>query len=175
LNNKEKKDNRIEWRRNKIQELSSQGHGQREIAQILQVSSGTVNRDVAYLREQAKTNIRKYIDERLPEEYEKCMVGLTSILREAWTTAHDAIDKRVKIQALSLAKECYSMKLDLLTNSTVVDDAVNFVLEKEKAKANTVVIESKEEAIENSDIQRSEDESKQSDSSATSTTTNHLF
>jgi hypothetical protein len=28
-------------------------------------------------------------------------------------------DKREKIQALSLAKECYSMKLDLLTNATV--------------------------------------------------------
>jgi hypothetical protein len=27
-----------------------------------------------------------------------------------------------------LAKECYSMKLDLLTNATVVDDAVRFVM-----------------------------------------------
>jgi hypothetical protein len=26
---------------------------------------------------------RKYIDERLPEEYEKCLVRLTAILREA--------------------------------------------------------------------------------------------
>jgi hypothetical protein len=31
------------------------------------------------------------------------------------------------IQALSLAKECYSMKLDLLTNATMVDDAMGFV------------------------------------------------
>jgi transposase len=98
LNNKEKK---IEESSGVGARSKSQGHGQREIAQILQVSSGTVNRDVAYLREQAKTNIRKYIDERLPEEYEKCMVGLTSILKGAWTTAHEAIDKRVKIQALS--------------------------------------------------------------------------
>jgi hypothetical protein len=29
-----------------------------------------------------------------------------------------------------LAKECYSMKLDLLTNATVVDDAIRFVSEK---------------------------------------------
>ncbi|MFL6418782.1 MAG: hypothetical protein ACJ71P_05120, partial [Nitrososphaeraceae archaeon] len=35
-----------------------------------------------------------------------------------------------KIQALSLAKECYSMKLDLLTNATVVDDAIKFVSDK---------------------------------------------
>ena len=32
-----------------------------------------------------------------------------------------------KIQALSLAKECYYMKLDLLTKATVVDDAIRFV------------------------------------------------
>jgi hypothetical protein len=41
----------------------------------------------------------------------------------------NAEDKREKIQALSLAKECYSMKLDLLTNATVVDDAIRFVSE----------------------------------------------
>jgi hypothetical protein len=55
------------------------------------------------------------------------MVGLTSILKEAWNIATNAEDKREKIQALSLAKECYSMKLDLLTNATVVDDAIRFV------------------------------------------------
>jgi hypothetical protein len=78
---------------------------------------------------QAKDNIRRYIDERLPEEYEKCLVGLTAILREAWSTSQQAEDRREKIQALSLAKECYSMKLDLLTNATVVDDAIRFVSE----------------------------------------------
>lgn len=168
-NNEEKKERRIEWRRNKVQELSSQGHNQREIAQILQVSNGTVNGDLAFLRQQAKVNIRKYIDERLPDEYEKCMVGLTSILKEAWVTAQDAVDKREKIQALSLAKDCYSMKLDLLTNATVIDDAVRFILEK--AKASTVAIESKKKREEDIDIQRIEKEGKQS----TAATTNQLF
>ena len=32
-----------------------------------------------------------------------------------------------KIKALNLAKDCYSMKLELLTNATVVDDAIRFV------------------------------------------------
>jgi transposase len=66
-NNNDKERDRIDWRRNKVQELSSQGHNQREIAQILQVSNGTVNRDLSVLRQQAKTNIKKYVDERLPE------------------------------------------------------------------------------------------------------------
>jgi hypothetical protein len=50
---------------------------------MLQVSNGTVNRDLSGLRQQAKSNIKRYIDERLPEEYEKCMVGLNTITREA--------------------------------------------------------------------------------------------
>jgi predicted transcriptional regulator len=124
---KEKEKDRIDWRRSKVQELSSQGHSQREIAQILKVSNGTVNRDLSILRQQAKANIKRYIDERLPEEYEKCMVGLNAITREAWSIAQQTEDKREKIQALSLAKECYSMKLDLLTNATVVEDAIRFV------------------------------------------------
>jgi hypothetical protein len=74
----------------------------------------------------------------LPEEYEKCLVGLNAITKEAWNTARNAEDRRERIQALSLAKECYSMKLDLLTNATVVDDAIRFVSSnkfKEKQKS----------------------------------------
>jgi predicted transcriptional regulator len=117
----------LEWRRNKVQELASQGYNQSEISNILQISQPTINRDITYLRQQSKDNIKRYIDERLPKEYEKCLVGLNAITKEAWTTANNTEDRREKIQALSLAKECYSMKLDLLTNATVVDDAIKFV------------------------------------------------
>src|ERR1051325_12076632 len=126
--------NSLEWRRSKVQELSSQGYNQSEISRILQISQPTINRDITYLRQQAKSNIKKYIDERLPEEYKKCLVGLTAITKEAWNTAANTEDKREKIQALSLAKECYSMKLDLLTNATAVDDAIRFVSQKYKEK-----------------------------------------
>src|ERR671932_1775488 len=103
----------IEWRRNKVQELASQGYNQSEISKILQISRPIITSDIQYLSKCAKQNIKKYIDERLPEEYEKCLVGLTAITREAWNTANSTEDKREKIQALSLAKDCYSMKLDL--------------------------------------------------------------
>jgi GMP synthase PP-ATPase subunit len=117
----------VEWRRGKVLELLSMGNSQTEIAKIIQIDLSIVSRDTSFLRQQAKDNIRKYIDERLPEEYEKCLVGLNAIVKEAWNTSHQAEDKREKIQALSLAKECYGMKLDLLTNATVVDDAIRFV------------------------------------------------
>ncbi|MFL6315819.1 MAG: hypothetical protein ACJ71F_10185 [Nitrososphaeraceae archaeon] len=132
----------VQWRRDKVQDLCSKGYTQREISQILQVGLATVNRDVSYLRNEAKHNIKRYIDERLPEEYEKCLVGLNAITKEAWNTAQQTEDKREKIQALSLAKECYYMKLELLTNATVVDDAIRFVLsqqskDKEKLKSSS--------------------------------------
>jgi predicted transcriptional regulator len=129
--------NSVEWRRNKVQELSSQGYNQSEISRMLQISQPTINRDIPYLRQQAKENIKRYIDERLPEEYEKCLVGLNAITKEAWITVYNSDDKREKIQALSLAKECYSMKLDLLTNATVVDDAIRFVSSKSKQNTNS--------------------------------------
>jgi hypothetical protein len=122
----------VEWRRAKVLELLSKGDSPSDIAKTLQVDLSIISRDVYFLRQQAKTNIKRYTDERLPEEYEKCLVGLTAITKEAWNTAANTEDKREKIQALSLAKECYSMKLELLTNATVVDDAIRFVTQKSK-------------------------------------------
>jgi hypothetical protein len=149
-------------------ELLSKGKSdQSEIARILQVDKSIVCRDLSVLRQQAKDNIKKYIDERLPEEYEKCLVGLTAITREAWNTAASTEDKREKIQALSLAKECYSMKLDLLTNATVVDDAIRFVNEKAKSRAD-IGKEDREKA----DIQRFESTTI---TAATITKRNQLF
>jgi hypothetical protein len=45
-------------------------------------------------------------------------------------------EKREKIQALSLAKKCYSMKLNLLTNATVVDDAIMLYLGNQEIMRN---------------------------------------
>jgi hypothetical protein len=36
-------------------------------------------------------------------------------------------DRRERMQALSLAKECYAMQLHLLSSATVVDRAIKFV------------------------------------------------
>jgi hypothetical protein len=139
----------VDWRRAKVLELLSKGDSQSEIAKTLLVDLSIISRDVYFLRQQAKSNIKRYIDERLPEEYEKCLVGLTAILKEEWNTSQETEDKREKIQALSLAKECYSMKLDLLTNATVVDDAIRFV-SSNKAK----------EKLKSASNSRSEDNSK---------------
>ena len=67
-------------------------------------------------------------EEYLPAEYENCLEGLNDILTEAWDMSTDSdSDKRERTQALSLAKECYAMKLDLLGSVTVIDRAIKFI------------------------------------------------
>jgi hypothetical protein len=165
----------VEWRRAKVLELLSKGNSQSEIAKVLQVDLSIISRDVYFLRQQAKTNIKKYIDERLPEEYEKCLVGLTAITKEAWNTSQQTEDKREKIQALSLAKECYSMKLELLTNAAVVDDAIRFVSQKPIKYSSS---SSDEDVKESNEPDYGEDKDQLEDEQEEETgeiTTNHVF
>ena len=57
-------------------------------------------------------------------------MGINDIMKEAWNTASTATadtDRKDKLQPLSLAKECYAMRLDLLSSATVVERAVQFV------------------------------------------------
>ena len=124
---KQQQRQQIDWRRSQVLELASKGYSQSYIARILQVDKSVICRDMTALNQQSQENIKKYVDEKLPNEYEKCLVGLTAITKEAWNTSQQTEDKREKIQALSLAKDCYSMKLELLTNATVVDDVIRLL------------------------------------------------
>jgi predicted transcriptional regulator len=128
--------NSINWRRSKVMELSSRGYSQSDIAKILQISQPTISRDISYLEDQARSNIRKYIDRKLPFEYDKCLVALNSLQKKAWEISEKSIEQKTQVQALSLAKECVITKLDLLTNATVVDDALRFVSDNSKNKEN---------------------------------------
>ena len=74
----------IEWRRSKVLELSSHGYNQSDISRILQISQPTISRDLHYLEEQARNNIRHHTDRKLTFEYDKCIVALNSIQRKVW-------------------------------------------------------------------------------------------
>ena len=173
----EQQHEQVQWRRDKVQELCSKGYSQREISQTLQIGLATVNRDISYLRNQAKHNIKRYIDERLPEEYEKCLVGLTAITKEAWNIEQHTEDGREKMQALSLAKECYSIKMDLLTNATVVDDAIRFVSDKSKGKpkSSCSADNQNDEESKKDDYDEDKDQLEEEQEEAGEITTNHFF
>ena len=167
----------IEWRRAKVMELLSKGESnQSEIARILHVDKSIICRDIVYLRQQAKANIKRYIDERLPEEYKKCLVGLNAITREAWNTAANTEEKREKIQALPLAKDCYSMKMDLLTNATVVDDAIRFVSSNKSKESPTSSSSNNNEESNEPDYDEDKDQlEEEQEEEAGEITTNQVF
>ncbi|MFL6375846.1 MAG: hypothetical protein ACJ72R_00080 [Nitrososphaeraceae archaeon] len=97
---------------------------------------------------------------------------------------------------MSLAKECYSMKLDLLTNATVVDDAIRLEAEtsednREKLQAmelfkdthlvklellsNATTIDNALNYIRNRQQRKQQEENIKIDTITTSTTRNQVF
>ena len=124
----------IEWRRDKVQELHSKGYGIREIARSLEISHPTIVRDIAYLRQQAKEGIGKYIDDYLPAEYQETFVGLRAIIKMQWQIAETTTENREKTGALSLIKDCLAMKLDMLGSASVMERAIRLVEHHSKAQ-----------------------------------------
>jgi hypothetical protein len=105
---------------------------------------------------------------------------LTAITKETWNTAQETEDKREKIQALSLAKECHSMKLELLTNAMVVDDAIRFVsTNKSKDKLKSYSEGKNQNDKESNGLGYNEDEDqiveKQEEEAGEIITTNQIF
>ena len=131
----------VEWRRSKVLELSSQGNSQPEISRTLQISLGTVNKDLSYLRQQAQENLKTHLNEKLPEEYQNCMVGINQVLKICWEIVNKSrnvnndnsgqtvtmTDNKTVLQALALINDCNKYKMDLTTNGVVITDAIKFV------------------------------------------------
>jgi hypothetical protein len=191
---------RLKWRRSKVLELSSQGHSQPEISRILQVSLGTVNNDLSYLRQQAQENIQKHIQERLPEEYQRCLTGINQVLKLSWqiangsknsnnndnngnnnTTMTITADDKTRLQALSLINDCYKYIMDLTTNGVVITDAIRFVQNsKEKLATSSNEQEDGKESKgpDNNDDKeqlKEEQEKRAREISESKATTNHVF
>jgi predicted transcriptional regulator len=124
VNNLSSTVNNLEWRRSKVLELSSQGYTQSEIAKKLQVSQPSVNRDLA---KQAHENLQKHIHQTVPEEYQKCMVGMKRNLQQTLEIAETTADPKTKLQARAIANDCYKYIMDLTTNGVVITDAIKYV------------------------------------------------
>ena len=83
-----------------------------------------------FLRQKAQDNLQKHIHEVVPMEYEKCMAGMKSNLKETLEIANTVTDPRVKLQARAIVSDCYKFILDMSTNAGIVSDALKFVQQK---------------------------------------------
>jgi hypothetical protein len=100
------------------------------------------------LRGQARQNLQKHIQDKLPEEYQNCMVGINQVLKICWEIVNKSrnmnkendnsqtvtmTDNKIVLQALALINDCNKYKMDLTTNGVVITDAIQFVqVNKEK-------------------------------------------
>ena len=119
----------------------SKPNSQPEISRTLQISLGTVNKDLTYLRQQAQQKLKTHLNEKLPEEYRNCMVGINRVLKICWEIVNKSrnvnndnsgqtvtmTDNKTVLQALALINDCNKYKMDLTTNGVVITDAIKFV------------------------------------------------
>lgn len=128
---KEQDRNLINLRRSKVSELLSKGYtNQAEIARTLNVSESTISRDIDWFSKRAKETFRTYVQEELPEEFEKAITTYDYIIRTASFTADTTQDDKVRLQALHEVRETRTAKMDLISNHDVMSYQVN----KDKGK-----------------------------------------
>jgi hypothetical protein len=89
----------------------------------------TVHKDLTYLSLQTKESPRIHVQDKLPEEYQKCMVGINQVLNMAWSIVNKSagVDDKTRLQALALINDCNKYKMDLTTNGVVITDAIKYV------------------------------------------------
>lgn len=138
----------IEWRRNKVQELLIKGYNQSRVAKELKVSNRAISNDVYYLRQQAKEMMKEHLEHRLPLEFTHCIQGINEVLRMSFEIANSysnakddnedsgrilsTDENRTRLQALALVNDCYKYKMELMTNGSVVADALRYVEQKQR-------------------------------------------
>jgi hypothetical protein len=129
------KSDQLEWRRSKVVELRARGLSLGEIARELQVSRASISSDIAYLRNEAKESIKEYATEYLPEQYQVCLTALDETIKRAFETLETSDDNREKLHAMELFKDTHLVKLELLSNATTIDSALNYIRNKQQQQA----------------------------------------
>ena len=101
-----------------------------------------------FLRQQAQASLQKHIHEVVPEEYQKCMAGMKSNLKETLEIATSVTDPRVKLQARAIVNDCYKFILDMSTNAGIVSDALKYVTQQKEQLSALQKIDDKIEEME---------------------------
>ena len=95
-----------------IKALSSKGYNQSDIARKLQIRQVYHKQRRGLPKNTSKGEHQKLHQRKITEENQKCLVGITSIMKEAWNTSERTGGQQREDSTLSFTKDCYSMKLD---------------------------------------------------------------
>jgi hypothetical protein len=125
---------RLLWRRSKVAEYLSCGTNLMDISRIMKIPYQTLYQDLTFMRQEAKDKIDSYIS-HLPFEVRIAVDGLNKILHNLYAIQDIGVAKMEgrhvsetsRIQALSTMKDVIKMKMDILTNTTTLSQALEFI------------------------------------------------
>jgi hypothetical protein len=125
---KRKKQQQLEWRRERVLALLAEDHSQNEIASILQVSPASISKDVAYIKDQSRLLLRIHLKETFPLEYQQALVNLKNLRREAREMLRKPeTDERVKARLFIVIKDITESIMNLVLKSDAIDDDITFM------------------------------------------------
>ena len=97
--------------------LQSKGLTQQEIARELGVNQSTISRDLQYLKQGAKRQIWKYMEEDIWMEYLRYWTANNEISKKLWEIVQDEkTSPKDKTNALSLLNESSTKRLEIFMN-----------------------------------------------------------
>jgi hypothetical protein len=99
----------VKERRQSVWIMASKGMHQKEMAEILNVYEATVSYDVKALQGNSDREMNELVRKMLPYMYEKSIMGINAILREAWNIYNNDDNPHIthwrRSAALKLAKD----------------------------------------------------------------------
>lgn len=120
-------------RRETIHSLMAKGYNQYQTAAILHCSQETVCKDVAWLRNYYNQQMHHYIENRLPELWESCLTQLHSTMAAVAKITEDSnISTHDKLHAHSLMIDCIKVKEGLISDPTIIQEALDIVDQTKK-------------------------------------------
>jgi predicted RNA-binding protein len=123
----------LESRRDNVVALYSEGRSQSAIARILDMRRVTVHRDLHYKIQENKVKARTFIEERIPFENEVCRIGLNKVLEKVWDIINNIkTSDRIRLHALSLAKDCYAMRMDLFESKVEIEQTMQLIVQRQE-------------------------------------------
>lgn len=97
--------------------MYSKGLNQEEIAHELHVDQSTINRDLHFIKHEARKQVEKYLREDILFEYLRYMAGSNEITRKLWEIVKNGNSTiKEKINALAQLMQSYNSRLQTLTS-----------------------------------------------------------
>ena len=102
----------------KVMLFHSKGYSQSEIANKLNVNQSTVSRDLAEIRDKARSSLDLYVKEEIPNEFQIYISGFNQIIKNLWEIVENKQNSKMSIKdktyVLSLLMQCYSKRIEML-------------------------------------------------------------